>query len=89
MGKLIYLTYIKPDLAYAVSVVSQFIHNPSDQHMNAVNEILAYLKSAPGEGVCSSNMEISMLWDESTLILLVVDWIEDILPDSCRLLEVR
>ncbi|XP_071902889.1 uncharacterized protein [Coffea arabica] len=57
MGRLIYLTYTRPDLAYAVSVVSQFMHNPSDQHMNAVNRILAYLKSAPGKGVLFSKHE--------------------------------
>lgn len=51
VGKLIYLTHTRPDLAYAVGVVSQFMHNPSDCHMNAVNRILAYLKSSPGKGV--------------------------------------
>ena len=57
VGRLIYLTHTRPDLAYAVSVVSQFMHNPSDQHMNAVNRILAYLKSAPGKGVLFSKHE--------------------------------
>ena len=54
VGKLIYLTHTRPDIAYAVSVISQFMHNPSDQHMNAVNRILAYLKSAPGKGILFS-----------------------------------
>lgn len=27
------------------------MHNPSDQHMNAVNRILAYLKSSLGNGI--------------------------------------
>ncbi|KAJ4706604.1 Retrovirus-related Pol polyprotein from transposon TNT 1-94 [Melia azedarach] len=35
VGKLIYLTHTRPDLSYTVSVVSQFMHNPSNQHMNA------------------------------------------------------
>ena len=51
VGKLIYLTHTRPDLSYAVSVVSQFMHNPSDRHMDAVNRILAYLKSSPGKGI--------------------------------------
>jgi len=29
VGKLIYLSHTRPDIAYAVSVVSQFMHNPS------------------------------------------------------------
>ena len=48
-GKLIYLTHTRPNLSYAVNVVSQFMHNPSDQHMNAVNCILTYLKSSLGK----------------------------------------
>lgn len=54
VGKLIYLTHTRPDLSYAVSVVSQFMHNPSEQHMSAVNRILAYLKSSPGKGILYS-----------------------------------
>ncbi|KAB2632563.1 polyprotein (retrotrasposon protein) [Pyrus ussuriensis x Pyrus communis] len=51
VGRLIYLAHTRPDIAYAVSVVSQFMHSPSEDHMAAVMRILAYLKSAPGKGV--------------------------------------
>ncbi|XP_004309610.1 PREDICTED: uncharacterized mitochondrial protein AtMg00810-like, partial [Fragaria vesca subsp. vesca] len=54
VGRLIYLTHTRPDVAYAVSVVSQFMHNPSVDHMDAVVRILRYLKSAPGRGVMFS-----------------------------------
>ena len=54
VGKLIYLTHTRPDISYAVSAVSQFMHNPSDRHMGAVNRILAYLKSSPGKGIMFS-----------------------------------
>ncbi|KAL6186637.1 hypothetical protein ACLB2K_042757 [Fragaria x ananassa] len=37
------------DLAYAVIVVSQYMHNPNEDHMNAVMRILRYLKSASGK----------------------------------------
>jgi Reverse transcriptase (RNA-dependent DNA polymerase)/Integrase core domain len=36
VGKLIYLSHTKPDIAYAVSLVSQFMHAPSEQHMETV-----------------------------------------------------
>ena len=36
----------RPDIAYAVSVVSQFMHSPSEAHMDAVTCILRYLKMA-------------------------------------------
>ena len=54
VGRLIYLAHTRPDVAYAVSVVSQFMHNPSESHMDAVMRILKYLKSAPGRGVLFS-----------------------------------
>jgi len=54
VGRLIYLAHTRPDVAYAVSVVSQFMHNPSASHMDAVVRILRYLKSSPGRGVLFS-----------------------------------
>ncbi|KAL6348723.1 hypothetical protein AAG906_019459 [Vitis piasezkii] len=38
--RLMYLAHTRPDLAYASSVVSQYMHNPREQHMNAIMRIL-------------------------------------------------
>ena len=54
VGRLMYLAHTRLDLAYALSIVSQFMHNPGEQHMNAVVRILRYLKSAPGKGILFS-----------------------------------
>ncbi|KAM5578991.1 hypothetical protein ABKV19_009000 [Rosa sericea] len=54
VGRLIYLSHTRPDLTYAVSAVSQFMHNPSKVHMDVVFRILQYLKSAPGKGLIFS-----------------------------------
>ncbi|KAL6349124.1 hypothetical protein AAG906_033780 [Vitis piasezkii] len=54
VGKLIYLSHARPDIAYAVSVVSQFMHCPSEDHMDVVMRILRYLKSSPGKGLIFS-----------------------------------
>ncbi|KAL6323336.1 hypothetical protein AAG906_029343 [Vitis piasezkii] len=51
VGRLMYLAHTRPDLAYALSVVSQFMHSPSEEHMNVVIRILCYLKSSPGKGI--------------------------------------
>jgi Reverse transcriptase (RNA-dependent DNA polymerase) len=51
VGKLIYLTVTRPDIAYAVSVVSQFMHAPRTSHLSAIDRILRYLKSTPGQGI--------------------------------------
>ncbi|KAL6337839.1 hypothetical protein AAG906_002304 [Vitis piasezkii] len=41
-------------IAYVVSIVSQFMHCPSEDHMDAVIRILRYLKSFPGKGLMFS-----------------------------------
>jgi Reverse transcriptase (RNA-dependent DNA polymerase) len=51
VGKLIYLSHIRPDIAYVVSMVSHFMHSPSEAHMEAVYRILSYLKGSPGKGI--------------------------------------
>lgn len=51
VGKLIYLAHTRPDIAFSVSVVSQFMHSPYEEHLDAVYRILRYLKSTPGKGL--------------------------------------
>ncbi|XP_024031285.1 uncharacterized protein LOC112094508 [Morus notabilis] len=51
VGRLMYLVHTRPDLAYALSVVSQYMHNLGEQHMNAVMRTLRYSKSALGKGI--------------------------------------
>lgn len=53
--RLIYLSHTRPDIAYAVSAVSQYMHDPRSTHLEAVYRILRYLKSAPGRGLIFSN----------------------------------
>uniref|UniRef100_A0A803KTZ2 Uncharacterized protein n=1 Tax=Chenopodium quinoa TaxID=63459 RepID=A0A803KTZ2_CHEQI len=55
VGKLIYLSHTRPDLAYAVGVVSRFMHKPQKQHLEAVYRILRYLKGTTGKGVIYKN----------------------------------
>ncbi|KAK2981315.1 hypothetical protein RJ640_007016 [Escallonia rubra] len=66
VGKLIYLSHTRPDIAYAVSVVSQFMQNPKDVHLHAVYQILQYLKGSPGRGILfrkGTNMELEAYTD--------------------------
>lgn len=51
VGKLIYLTVTRPDITYAVGVVSQYMSAPQHPHFDAVCRILRYLKGAPGRGL--------------------------------------
>ena len=50
VGKLIYLSRTRPDISYAVCVLSQFMHDPRKPHMDAMEHVLRYLKSARGKG---------------------------------------
>lgn len=43
VGKLIYLPHTRPDIAFSVSVVSQFIHSPYEEHLKEIHRILRYL----------------------------------------------
>ncbi|XP_038713440.1 secreted RxLR effector protein 161-like [Tripterygium wilfordii] len=54
VGELIYLSHTWPDIAYAVSVVSQFMHDPRVLDMDAVDHILRYLKSSLDKGLLFS-----------------------------------
>ena len=58
-----YLAHTRPDLAYALSVVSQYMHNLGEQHMNAVIHILRYLKNTLGKGILFiKNVDVDVDW---------------------------
>jgi hypothetical protein len=40
VGLLIYLSHTHPDNAYAISIVSRFMHTPWESHMQAIYRIL-------------------------------------------------
>ncbi|XP_062114456.1 uncharacterized mitochondrial protein AtMg00810-like [Humulus lupulus] len=44
VGSLVYLTITRPDIAYAVHIVSQFVASPTTVHWAAVLRILRYLR---------------------------------------------
>ncbi|XP_071739272.1 secreted RxLR effector protein 161-like [Rutidosis leptorrhynchoides] len=51
VGKLIYLSITRLDIAHAIGVVSQFMHPPQVHHFEAAMRIIRYLKKTPGHGV--------------------------------------
>ncbi|KAL0323461.1 UNVERIFIED_CONTAM: Retrovirus-related Pol polyprotein from transposon RE2 [Sesamum angustifolium] len=51
VGKLIYLTVTRPDISFAVGLVSQFMDKPRSIHWGAALRILKYIKTSPGKGL--------------------------------------
>jgi hypothetical protein len=44
IGSLIYMTITRPNLSYAVGMVSQFMQTPQKPHLDVVRHILKYIK---------------------------------------------
>ena len=51
VGKLTYVTITRPDISFAVSMMSQFMSTPRLPHWEAVLRIVRYLKAHPGRGL--------------------------------------
>lgn len=61
VGRLIYLTVTRPDIAYSVNILSQFMHEPHQPHMDAVVRLLRYLKATAGQGLFfPANSDLSL-----------------------------
>lgn len=51
VGRLIYLQATRPDITYAVNILSQFVGDPRVSYLEATNRVLRYLKATPGQGI--------------------------------------
>ncbi|CAL9233873.1 unnamed protein product [Arabidopsis halleri] len=51
VGRLIYLAATRPDLTYAVHILSRFMQAPKEDHWLAALKVVRYLKGTLGQGI--------------------------------------
>ena len=61
IGRLLYLTMTRPDIAFVVQVLSQFMHSPKTSHMEAVIRVVKYIKGTAGLGLFMPSSKSSEL----------------------------
>ncbi|MCO5562737.1 hypothetical protein L7F22_016369 [Adiantum nelumboides] len=62
VGSLMYaLIATRPDIAFAVGVVSRYMSNPGKKHWEAVKGILRYLKATKNMCICYGSQELSVM----------------------------
>ncbi|KAI5313376.1 hypothetical protein L3X38_042550 [Prunus dulcis] len=78
VGALQYLTFTRPDLAYAVNTVCQYMNNPTDVHWLLVKRILRYVQGTLSFGInfTSISTRVSDPWQLSAYS--DADWAGDI-----------
>jgi hypothetical protein len=51
VGQLLYLTISRPDISFAVQVLSQFMNKPRVPHLTAATRVMRYIKASPAQGL--------------------------------------
>ncbi|GKE03885.1 ribonuclease H-like domain-containing protein, partial [Tanacetum coccineum] len=74
IGKLIYLTHSRPDIAYFVHCLSQFMHKPLKSHLKIAFKVLRYFKGSLCKGI-----HITKSADTSLKVYVDVDWAKCVL----------
>ncbi|KAH7436984.1 hypothetical protein KP509_05G049600 [Ceratopteris richardii] len=69
VGSLIYATLTRPDLSYAVGVLSQFMHCPKQTHWVGAQRVLRYIKGTLNEGLFYGST-----YDTRLKVFSDVDW---------------
>ncbi|KAG8641233.1 hypothetical protein MANES_13G124250v8 [Manihot esculenta] len=51
IGCLLYLTALRPNITFVTSLLSRFMHNPSQRHFKAAKRVLRYGKGTSNLGI--------------------------------------
>nr|XP_016507514.1 PREDICTED: uncharacterized mitochondrial protein AtMg00810-like [Nicotiana tabacum] len=59
IGKFLYLTLTRPDIAFSVQTLSQFLQSPKKSHWDATLRVVRYIKRESGMGILLSSSSSS------------------------------
>jgi hypothetical protein len=77
VGALQYLTFTRPNIAYAVQQICLHMHDPREPHLTAMKRILRYIRGTPDFGLLLRRSSSSDL-----VVYTDTDWAG--CPDTCR-----
>ena len=82
VGSLIYLTLTRPDISYAVGVVSRYMQNPRKPNWEAIRCILRYVKGTKTMVSCTRKVKLASL-----LVIVMLTTVE-IMTHDIQLLDI-
>lgn len=83
VGSLMYLTATRPDIIYAVSLISRYMESPTEIHLQAAKRILRYLQGTKDYGIFYKKGGKSSLIGLQIVIMQKIKMIEKALQDMC------
>ena len=73
VGKLLYLTITRPNLAFAAQALSQFLHKPTHNHIKALTRVIRYIKLSIVQGIffpLKNNLNLTTYCDSDWAVVL-------------------
>lgn len=61
IGKLIYLTVTRPDIAFSVQILTQFMQRPTSVHMQNAKRLLRYISGTVTQGILLASTSAAQL----------------------------
>ncbi|GJU22937.1 ribonuclease H-like domain-containing protein [Tanacetum coccineum] len=65
-GALLYLTFTRPTLSYAVQQLCIYMHDPREPHLNAMKHVLHYLRG-------TTDLGLQLFWSTTTQLIAYSD----------------